>query len=240
MTNNQSGSTSSTYTQSREFARAFIAGLAANDSLREEVLAAMQECLRRYDTGPFENRFGVGGVMEQILGSAARALGLDAKNAGALLQKYDLELRPGYGLSVKAKFGLYSRADRIRLTNSQGAVGVWDTGTLFILTGVGIGYADIGLVPKGTRAAGDEKSLDVAIYPLLHLWGIMPRKQKGNSPKWFADLEMPEAQAGYFLPLDVPDRSEVRSPRLISDPIAQDILSSGHSRTLLENFMWSI
>jgi hypothetical protein len=226
--------------EARVFARGFVEGLKGEGNLQGEVLSAMGDCLKRYDTGPFENRFGVGGVMEQILGSAARALGFTVNNAGAHLQKYDLELRPGYGVSVKASFGAYSRSSRVRLTNSQGAIGEWDTGTLFILTGVGIGYADRELVGGATLTAGDGKSLDIAVLPLLHFWGLVPRAQKGNPPTWLSSMTMPTHQPGYFVPLDIPDRSSVRSPRLISDPIALDILQSGHSPTLLREFRWSV
>lgn len=224
----------------RFFARRFLGALSNNPQLQGEILAAIDEALKRYDTGPFENRFAVGGIIEQILGSAARALGLQINNAGARLQKYDLELSPGQGLSVKAKFGLYSRSTKVRLTNSQGATGVWDTGTLFVLTGVGIGYADVGLAPGATVLSGDQHSLDIAVLPLLHLWGFQPRMQKGQPPPWLSGMTMPTHAPGYFLQMPIPDRPAVPAPRLVSDPLALDILQSGHSPQLLTNFKWSV
>jgi len=223
----------------REFAKDFFSSLSLETDLQHEIVAAIDETLRRYDTGPWENRFGVGGVIEQILGSTARELGFKVSNVGAHLQKCDLELESGTGLSVKAQFGQYSRSSRIRLTNSQGATGNWDTGTLFVLTGVGIGYADSGLVPAATVTAGDGKSLDLAVIPLLHLWGIRPREQRGKEPEWLAELSMPDPAPGYFLELPIPDRATVTAPRLMSDPIALDILQSGKSPRLLKAFQWS-
>lgn len=224
----------------RAFARSFFSELSRDIELQSEILAAVEETLRRYDTGPWENRFGVGGIIEQIIGSAARALGFPVENAGAHLQKYDLELTPGVGLSVKAVFGPYSRSSRVRLTNSQGAEGVWDTGTFFLLTNVGIGYADSTLLPNATVRAGDGKSLDVAVMPLLQFWGITPRKQRGKPPQWLHQLAIPSHTPGYFIALPIPDRPAVPSPRLVSDPLALDILQSGRSPRLVADFRWSI
>lgn len=224
----------------RTFARSFFSALSRDIALQSEIVAAVEETLRRYDTGPWENRFGVGGIIEQVIGSAARALGFAVENAGAHLQKYDLELAPGLGLSVKSVFGLYSRSSKVRLTNSQGADGVWDTGTFFVLTDVGIGYADSALVPEATVRAGDGKSLDVAVLPLLHLWGITPRKQRGRPPEWLHQLPIPNQVPGYFISLPIPDRPAVASPRLVSDPLALDILQSGRSPRLVADFRWSV
>jgi len=224
----------------RSFASDYFTALSFERDLQQEIVAAIDETLRRYDTGPFENRFGVGGVIEQVLGSSARAMGFDVKNVGAHRQKFDLELSNGTGVSVKAQFGRYSRSSRVRLTNSQGAEGTWDTGTLFVLTGLGIGYADRGLAPDATLHAGDDKSLDVAVIPLLHLWGVTPRSQKGKPPQWLRELTMPEHVPGFFVPLPIPDRATVTAPRLISDPIALDILQSGRSPRLLSDFRWSV
>ncbi|WP_127125128.1 hypothetical protein [Georgenia sp. SYP-B2076] len=223
----------------RTFAREFFAALKSNSSIQAELTAAIQECFRRYDTGPFENRFIVGAVVEQILGATARSLGFDVENSGARRQAYDLELSPGYGISIKYTSSV-GRSARVRLTNSQGAVGEWNTGTIFVLAGIGIGYADVYLTPGATIPAGDEKSLDVALRPLLHFWGVEPIKSKAPEPEWLAVVPNTEPRMGYFLPIAVPARATVRSPRLAGDPIALDILQSGRSQTLLAHFKWSI
>ena len=229
-----------TFGGAREFARAFLGALGKDETIQREIVAAIEETLARYDTGPWENRFVVGGVVEQVVGSAARALGLPVNNAGARRQRYDLEIRPGYGVSVKAQFGPYSRSSRIRLTNSQGGAGEWATGTLFVHTGLGIGYADRGLAPEATLVSGDGKSLDVALIPLLHLWGVEPRLQKGPPPKWLAALGTPDPQPGYFVSLPIPDRPAQAAPRLFSDPTSLDIFSGARTPRLREHFQWSI
>lgn len=236
----QAGGGGAGFGAARTFAKDFFAALAGDLPLQGEVIAAMDECMRRYDTGPYENRFGVGGTFEQILGATARALGFHVENAGAHRQRYDLELSPGYGLSVKAAFGSYTRSTRIRITNSQGATGVWDTGTLFVYTDMGIGYADALLAPGITKQSGDQKSLDVAFLPLLHLWGVQPRQQRGSAPGWLTAMPLPPHLPGYFISMPVPNRLPQPSPRLISDPIALDLLSSGRSPRLLRNFKWSV
>jgi hypothetical protein len=160
-------------------------------------------------------------------------------NAGAHRQAYDLEISPNYGLSVKYSSSI-GRSARIRLTNSQGAVGVWATGTIFVLAGVGIGYADAGLVPGATVHAGDLKSLDVAVQPLLQLWDRPLAVTMGPAPAWLSSIPTPAPRPDLFVPIPVPARAKVRSPRLAGDPIALDILQSGRSQTLLKHFKWSI
>lgn len=227
------------YQRARTFAHAFFAALAGNVAIQQEMTAAIDECFRRYDTGPFENRFIVGAVVEQIVGATARALGFPVENAGARRQAYDIELAPNYGLSVKytSEFG---RAARVRLTNSQGAVGIWETGTIFVVAGGGIGYADAGLAPGVTIPAGDGHSLDVSLERVKAVWGLPPTAARGNPPAWLAQMPVPPHTAGFFLPIAVPARAVVRAPRLAGDPIAYDILQSGRSQTLFRNFKNSI
>lgn len=226
--------------ESRKFAKGFLGSLGDDLDLLVEVQVAIADLIRRYDPGPYENRFAVGGTIEKILGSAARVLGFDVQNAGANRQAYDLELGPNFGISVKSKFQLYSRSDKIRITNSQGKEGAWDTGTIFVLTGVGIGYADKELCPGIESYGGDSKSAEVAILPLLHLWGVTPRPQKGKRSKKLDELPIPDYQPGFFVPVEIPGRFSPPSQRVVSDPIAQDILSGGKTPRLLDHFELSI
>lgn len=228
-----------TYEKAREFAGEFLTALNDNDDIQAELLAAVSECFHRYDTGAYENRFIVGAVVEQLLGATARALGFKVENAGARRQAYDLEISVNYGLSVKYSSSV-GRSARVRLTNSQGAVGVWTTGTIFVLAGVGIGYADAGLVPGATMHGGDSKSLDVAVQPLLQLWERPLPVSRGAPPTWLEAIPVPTPRPDLFVPIPVPKRAALRSPRLAGDPIALDILQSGQSQTLLANFKWSI
>jgi len=216
----------------RTFATGFFGALSRDSDLRGEIVAAMTECLSRYDTGPWENRFIVGGVFEQILGSAARELGLHVQNAGARLQGYDLELADDRGISVKFASGRVQRSARFRLTNSQGAAGAWRRGTLFVQTGLGIGYADPDLAPGITTTSGDGKSLDIYLLPLLGLWGVEapPARPATSLPPQAQVTFAPDPR--YFLHLPIPERPKIRAPRLASDPIARDVLSSGKTERL--------
>jgi len=227
------------YREARGFAEEFFAALHGSATIAGEVEAAIEECVRRYDTGPYENRFIVGAVVEQIIGAAARSFGLEVKNAGARRQAYDLELRPGLGLSVKYT-SVTGRSGVIRLTNSQGAVGVWDTGTIFVVAGVGVGYADDELLPGCTKTSGDGRSLDVSLERIRQLWGLESTAGRGPAPMWLSAMPVPHPVAGYFAPLEVPLRATVKAPRLAGDPIALDILQSGLSPNLLANFQWSV
>ena len=184
-----------TYEKARGFAAQFLTALNNDSAMQDELLAAITECFHRYDTGAYENRFIVGAVVEQLLGATARALGFEVENAGAHRQAYDLEIGPNYGLSVKYSSST-GRSARVRITNSQGAVGVWTTGTIFVLAGVGIGYADAGLVPGATVHAGDMKSLDVAVQPLLQLWQRPLAVTKGPAPTWLSGSTQPTVVAG--------------------------------------------
>jgi hypothetical protein len=111
---------------------------------------------------------------------------------------------------------------------------------MFVVAGVGIGYADAGLAPGITAAAGDAHSLDLSLERLRSLWGLPATAARGNPPAWLAAMPVPAPTPGYFLPVAVPARAGLRAPRLAGDPIALDILQSGRSQTLLQNFRWSI
>ena len=224
----------------RTFAIEFFGALSRDAPLREEIVTAMKECVSRYDTGPYENRFIVGGVIEQILGSAARDLGFPVENAGARLQGYDLQLADDRGISVKFVSDRVRRSSQFRLTNSQGAAGIWRRGTFFVQTGLGIGYADPDLAPGITTKSGDGKSLDVYLLPLLTLWGVeAPSGRSGGTLPPEASVTF-EPDPRYFLQVPVPERPDVRATRLASDPIARDVLSSGKTERLRRAYRESI
>lgn len=227
------------YEAPRNFAIQLLSRLREQEEIQDEFASALEECFRRYDTGPFENRFIVGSVVEQVLGATARALGVECDNAGARRQGYDLELYPGMGLSVKYTSST-SRTATIRITNSQGATGAWTNGTLFVLPSFGVGYADEELVPGATLVAGDGKSIDVALRPLLQLWGVQIEEPHRRLPEWLSRIPNPPPRPDFFVSMDVPGRAEVKSPRLAGDPIALDILQSGRSPTLVQYFRWSV
>ena len=109
---------------------------------------ALEELVSRYDTRIYENRFVVGGAIEVFIGALFAAADLEVELVGKLDPRIDLALGPQrVGMSVKAS--LTGRNDDIRLLNVLGsaAAASWEDPTTFVIAGVGIGYADPGLLP---------------------------------------------------------------------------------------------
>lgn len=159
------------FSRERVFFKALKNGLDSSPDLVAEVEGAFNEIHARYDTRVWENRFVAGGITEQIIGSAARALGLPVLNAGKNNQGYDLELSSGAGISIKAVFA--STRGSIRLINSLGSgVRQWTDATIFPVAGVGIGYSDCELTPGLTTPTGD--ALVISGRGLQEFWAEHP------------------------------------------------------------------
>jgi hypothetical protein len=181
----------------------FKSGLERNSVVLEEFLGACEQVNLRFDTGIYENRFIVGGVVEQLLGASMRAVGCNIDNVAKTRRGVDL-LSPalGLGLSVKAQF---KKGPEIRLVNTMGGSGadvVWAHATIFVVVGVGIGYADPDLVSNGLIARSDV--LTLKIDSLKKLWSTYPK---------------------YLIDCDVPSKPAKSSQsRVASDVVAQDIM----------------
>lgn len=195
------------FAEERAFWYELRTGLRNDPDLAGEVSAALAEANRRYDTVIFENRFIVGGITEQIIGSAARALGIEIRNAAKALAGVDLRLPAGGGLSVKAVFS--STWSSVRLINTLGAGGSerrWEEATIFVIRDVGIGYADPEYLKEATSFTGDAVELKSAV--LRELWLERPhllcdtvtveRKPKHpNNPRAASDLVSHDLLASY-------------------------------------------
>lgn len=142
------------YEQERTVFRLFKTELERNEVLRSEVESAIEVLLSEYNTTIHENRFVVGGVLERIIGAAMRAAGIDATNVGKVNPRIDISVPGAEGFSVK---GGFTGAGPIRLINvlGGGVGGGWREATIFVLTGIGIGYADPELLPEATVSSGD-------------------------------------------------------------------------------------
>lgn len=188
------------YDAERDFFLAFLTRLRKDAELIEEIEGALVAVHQRYDTRVWENRFVAGGVTEQIIGSAARAVGLVVANVGKHNQGHDLELPGGEGLSIKAVFS--STDGQIRLINKLGAGSrVWMDATIFPMAGVGIGYADPELVPGLTSSSGD--ALVISGRDLKAFW-------HGNR-QWLMDF------------VQVPPKSSGGNTSVASDVVAFDV-----------------
>jgi hypothetical protein len=138
----------------------FKAGIEKKPVILDEFMAACRVVNVRFDTAIYENRFIVGGVVEQLLGASMRAVGCDIDNVAKTSRGVDLSSSTlDVGFSVKAQF---KRGPEIRLVNTMGGSGAtaeWTHATIFVIVGVGIGYADPGLVTSGLVPRSDVLTL---------------------------------------------------------------------------------
>jgi hypothetical protein len=207
----------------RQFFLDFAERLGAARELQAEVLGAIADILARYNTTIPENRFIVGGVIEQILGSAARAVGLAVTNVAKTQHGHDLVLGPSAGLSVKAH--LAPSGGSVTLINTRGTSedAVWRTATLFVVRGVGIGYADPVLLPG--KAVRTSDSINLPLSALLALWNPLPDLFTG----------LPAAPRQWLVPIRIPTKPQVTTRRVVSDREAHDIFMGGYP-SLLANW----
>jgi hypothetical protein len=187
----------------RDFFSEFKAGLDKKPVVLDEFLAACRAVNVRFDTAIYENRFIVGGVVEQLLGASMRAVGCDIDNVAKTSRGVDLSLPAlDVGFSVKAQF---KRGPEIRLVNTMGGSGAsaeWTHATIFVIVGVGIGYADPDLVTSGLVPRSDVLTLKTSA--LAEMWAT---------------------QTGFLIQCDVPAKPMKSShTRVASDVVAQDIM----------------
>lgn len=175
-------------------------------ALREdrEILHEVQECYRllltRYSTSIRENRFIVGGVSERIIAATFIALGHQASNTGVLVTGSDISVN-GVNLSVKSIFQRSPRSVRLVNVMGESRGAHWRDPTIFIVSSLGIGYADPEMIPSGTRSVGD--AIELPIRRLRAHWE--------SQPHWFVPVTIPHA-------LQDESRSDVAS-RSVADEI---------------------
>jgi hypothetical protein len=187
----------------RQIFSEFKAGLEKRPVILNEFLAACRAVNVRFDTAIYENRFIVGGVVEQLLGASMRAVGCDVDNVAKTSRGVDLSLPTlDVGFSVKAQF---KKGPEIRLVNTMGGSGAsaeWTHATIFVIVGVGIGYADPDLVTSGLVPRSDVLTLKTSA--LAEMWAT---------------------QTGFLIQCDVPAKPVKSShTRVASDVVAQDIM----------------
>lgn len=129
-------------------------GVESDSILKTDIEDAFSSVLTRYATRIYENRFLVGGVCEVILISALRATGVQAVDCAIQDDRYDISI-PNGQFSVKGHFS--QGTSDIRLINVLGnsSNSEWDVGTIFVIAGLGIGYADPDLLPNSTHRVSD-------------------------------------------------------------------------------------
>ena len=137
------------------------------------------------------------------MGAALRAVGIDARNTGALNPRIDLQLPDCEGYSVKGSFA--RGYGDIRLINSLGSADdlEWTEATIFIFSGLGLGYCDPELLPVATRSTKDAL--------------VLSRKRLD---------EFLKQQSEYLIPLDISYKSENPSQtKVASQAVAREIMT---------------
>lgn len=187
----------------RQIFAEFKTGIEEKPEVLDEFLAACRAVNVRFDTAIYENRFIVGGVVEQLVGASLRAVGCEIDNVAKTSRGVDL-LSPALdvGFSVKAQF---KRGPEIRLVNTMGGSGAtaeWTHATIFVVVGVGIGYGDPGLVTTGLVPRSDVLTLKTSA--LAEMWAAKP---------------------DFLIKCEVPAKPLKSShSRVASDVVAQDIM----------------
>lgn len=111
---------------------------------KEEYERAVATLVERYNTTIYENRFVVGGALELLTIALLRSVGIPATAYGDETAAGDILLPNNLMLSVKSRF---TRAGNIRLINKQGGgYREWQVATLFVVSEVGMIYADPDMV----------------------------------------------------------------------------------------------
>ncbi len=196
------------FTNERAFFMLYKEALESDLVLLAEIVAAVDAVLTRYNTTVWENRFIVGGVVEQIIGASARALGLEVQNAGKQNQGYDLELEgpSGVGISIKGVFattnGLHNLVNVRSSSNDRDLRERWSTATIFVMSEVGIGYTDPRFGAGFLNTTSD--ALQISGRSLKAWWN--------ENPEWLIDAPIPKKPVGPAM-------------RVASDAVSFDIFS---------------
>ena len=196
------------FSSERAFYALYKDAIERDPVLLAEVVAAIDTVLTRYNTTVWENRFIVGGVVEQIIGASARDLGLEVQNAGKQNQGYDLELEgpDGTGISIKGVFatsnGMHNLVNVRTSDPDRDLRDRWTTATIFVMSEVGIGYTDPLFGFEFLNPTGDA----------LQISGRHLKKWWDDHPDWLIRAPIPRK----------PDGPAVR---VASDAVSFDIFS---------------
>lgn len=140
--------------------------------LRSEYEKALAAVVEQYNTAIYENRYIVGGIVERLTVAAFRAAGVGAQLVGSQNRGADAQLPGGRSISVKAQF-TQARTE-VRMINTMGnSTTAWTEATIFVMSNVGVGYADPDLLNDAVVA-----KKDVVVLPwkaLRNLWSTKPQ-----------------------------------------------------------------
>ena len=129
-----------------------------SEEVKSEYELAINTLVRRYNTTIHENRFVVGGAVEEFTWALLRSVDVECELCGSQSPDGDIELPNDELLSIKSSFRGVSD---IKLINQMGTGDrPWTTATLFIVSGVGIVYGAPDMVDSAhVKPTGDGVSL---------------------------------------------------------------------------------
>ncbi len=200
----------------RNFFKDFRSKCMATQSLEivNEFVKAVKHLLEEYDTSIYENRFIVGGVIEYIFIALLKALGFNASHSGENDKRTDISVEyRGNELRFSIKTNFTGKGD-IRLINKlgRGSEIFWDEPTIFLISGIGIVYADPGFLGDRTIDKGDAIVINV------------------NCIKDFSDKN-----SYYKVNLEIPIKSEISSSfHTASFDVAKSVLERSNSKILIK------
>ncbi len=179
------------YDRARDTFLQFKGDLETQQDVLCELLTAIGLLIADYNTTYRENRFIVGGAVEEMLAAAMRCVGIaDVRAVGVENIGHDI-LVGQTGFSLKTSFT--GKSEAIGIINKQGSGSpVWTDPTIFVLAGGGIGYADPDLLPNATEDRSDQIAL-----PRHVLYSFFE-----NNSKWRLVCDVPIKP-----PTDEPPRS---------------------------------
>ncbi len=152
-----------------------------SDDSKQEYELAIATLVERYNTTIYENRFIVGGAVEVFTYALLRSVGIDCTLYGDQAKSGDILLPNDKKLSVKGTFT--GGVSDVRLLNKQGAgIRIWDTATLFVVSGIGIVYGSPDMV-------NPEHIKDISDAVILKRKGL---KELSDNSKNVFDLEISE------------------------------------------------
>jgi hypothetical protein len=168
------------YLNARETFTRFKQELEHKGGVRTELLEAIGLLVADYNTTYRENRFIVGGAVEEMMAAAMRCVGLEqVRCVGVANIGCDIFVGDR-GFSLKTSFT--GRNEAIGMINKQGGGSPkWEDPTIFVLAGAGIGYADPHLLPNATQDRSDQIAL-----PRPQLYSFFQR-----NPEWQLQCEVP-------------------------------------------------
>jgi hypothetical protein len=162
-------------------------GLQEKPDVLQEFVAALHVLVNEYSTTIRENRFIVGGAAERLVAVAMRAIGINAaRSRGLSLDEEDIVVGDAQ-LSVKSTFSRGFHGTRLKNALGTSRRSTWRVGTIFVLGGRGVAYADPGHLGAEVQRTADALVLPgralkahLAAHPELLLQCEIPTKPKDS------------------------------------------------------------